>query len=159
MENSSPSLLGEGDHAKHGGGAREARKGGHMLKGNGKSYRRAKQARRELTLPEGLLWRELRGREGDKWRKQHPAGPYILDFYCDRAKLCVEVDGEAHEYGDRPERDARRDAWLATQGVVTLRIPAAEVLNNLSGVLMHISQATHERCNSSPNGGGGSAQR
>lgn len=130
-----------------------------MLKGAGKSYRRAKKLRRELTLPEILLWRELRGRDGDKWRKQHPAGPYTLDFYCDRAKLCVEIDGEAHERGDSPERDARRDAWLAANGIETLRIPAVEVLNNLEGVLTHVERAARERCNSSPIGGGGSAKR
>ena len=114
-----------------------------MLKGNGESYRRAKKLRREMTLPEILLWRELRGRAGDKWRKQHPAGPYTLDFYCDRTKLCVEVDGEAHERGDNPERDAHRDTWLARHGIETLRIPAMEVLNNLDGVLTHI--AVHAR--------------
>jgi very-short-patch-repair endonuclease len=130
-----------------------------MLKGNGKAYRRAKKLRREMTLPEILLWRELRGRDGDKWRKQHPAGPYTLDFYCDRAKLCVEVDGEAHERGNNPERDARRDAWLAANGIATLRIPAAEVLGNLDGVLTHIERATRDRCSSSPTGGGGIAQR
>ena len=126
-----------------------------MLKGNGKSYRRAKKLRREMTLPEIVLWRELRGRAGDKWRKQHPAGPYTLDFYCDRAMLCVEVDGEAHERGDNPARDARRDTWLAANGIETLRIPAVEVLNNLEGVLTHIHRVAAERKNSSPTGGGG----
>jgi very-short-patch-repair endonuclease len=48
------------------------------------------------------------------------------------------VDGEAHGFGERPERDAARDSWLATQGVTTLRIPATEVLGNLEGVVAHI---------------------
>lgn len=130
-----------------------------MLKGDGKAYRRAKKLRREMTLPEILLWRELRGRGGDKWRKQHPAGPYTLDFYCDRAKLCVEVDGEAHERGDNPGRDARRDAWLAANGIETLRIAAAEVLDNLEGVLTHIHRTSTERQKKpSPTGGGGTPQ-
>jgi very-short-patch-repair endonuclease len=116
-----------------------------MLKGNGRSYRRAKRLRREMSLPEVLLWQQLRGRAGDKWRKQHPAGPYVLDFYCDAARLCVEVDGEAHPREDAPARDARRDAWLASQGVATLRIAAAEVLNNLEGVLQWIGEAVAER--------------
>jgi very-short-patch-repair endonuclease len=67
-----------------------------MLKGNGKAYRRSKELRREMTLPEVLLWQQLRRNE-QHWRNQHPSGPYSLDFYCDAAKLCVEVDGEAHE--------------------------------------------------------------
>jgi len=117
-----------------------------MLKGTGKAYRRSKQLRRELTLPEGLLWQQLRrGGTGRHWRNQHPAGPYSLDFYCDAAKLCVEVDGEGHERGDRPVRDRRRDNWLARNGIATLRIPAAEVLGNLEGVVRLVTEHTYER--------------
>jgi very-short-patch-repair endonuclease len=117
-----------------------------MLKGTGKAYRRARTLRREMTLPEILLWQQLRRRAtGFKWRKQHPAGPYDLDFYCDAAKLCVEVDGEAHERGDRPAKDARRDSWLASQGILTLRIPAADVLADLECVLIHILTHARER--------------
>jgi very-short-patch-repair endonuclease len=117
-----------------------------MLKGTGRAYRRSKQLRRELTLPEILLWQHLR-RNGTShhWRKQHPAGPYSLDFYCDAAKLCVEVDSEAHERGDRPERDAHRDAWLATNGIETLRIRAVDVIKNLEGVLAHITVHARKR--------------
>jgi very-short-patch-repair endonuclease len=57
-------------------------------------------------------------------------GPYVLDFYCDEAKLAVEVDGYSHGTDDRPERDARRDAWLEEKGVRTLRIAAREVLRS-----------------------------
>ncbi len=116
-----------------------------MLKGNGHSYRRAKRLRQEMSLPEVLLWQQLRGRAGEKWRKQHPAGPYVLDFYCDAARLCVEVDGEVHARGTAPQHDARRDAWLAAQGLATLRVPAVEVLNNLEGVLLWIGEVTAER--------------
>jgi len=123
-----------------------------MLKGNGRSYRRAKRLRRELSLPEVLLWQALRGREGEKWRKQHPAGPYVLDFYCDPARLCVEVDGEMHARGTAPAADARRDAWLLAQGVATLRVPAAEVLNNLDGVLLWIGEMMAERCKNTRGG-------
>ena len=82
-----------------------------MLKGTGKAYRTSRALRRTMSLPEVLLWQQLKGKAtGRKWRKQHPAGPYSLDFYCDGAKLCVEVDGEAHDRGDRPAKDAARDA-------------------------------------------------
>jgi very-short-patch-repair endonuclease len=131
-----------------------------MLKGTGKAYRRAKALRREMTLPEILLWQHLRRRQtGQHWRKQHPAGPYDLDFYCDKAKLCVEVDGEAHSRGGRPARDERRDKWLAENGIFTLRIAAVDALKNLEGVLIYINETTRERVaqleNSSPHGGGG----
>ncbi len=99
-----------------------------------------------MTLPKILLWQALRKLQtGYKWRKQHPAGPYDLDFYCDRAKLCVEVDGEAHGRGDRPRKDAIRDAWLAEHGVITLRVRAVDVLKNLDGVVAQITEAARRR--------------
>jgi very-short-patch-repair endonuclease len=117
-----------------------------VLKGSGKAYRRARRLRRELSLPEVLLWQQLRRKQmGLHWRKQHPAGPYDLDFYCDRAKLCVEVNGEAHDCGDRPRTDASRDRWLANQGIMTVRVAAAEVLRNLEGVLLFIEAHARER--------------
>jgi len=117
-----------------------------MLKGTGKAYRRARELRRDLSLPEALLWQQLRRRQtGFKWRKQHPAGPYDLDFYCDVAKLCVEIDGRSHESAGRPAHDARRDAWLAEHGIATLRIPAADVLRNMEGVLAWIDIHARKR--------------
>ena len=116
-----------------------------MIKGTGKAYRQSREQRRKMTLPEVLLWQQLRGRSGWHWRNQHSAGPYSLDFYCDAAKLCVEVDGEVHERGDRPARDSRRDAWLAGNGIATLRIPAVEVLRNLDGVVRLVSETARER--------------
>ena len=66
-----------------------------------------------MTLPEALLWRELKKRpDGLKFRHQHRAGRYYLDFYCYEVSLCVEVDGEIHGRGDQPERDAIRNDWL-----------------------------------------------
>jgi very-short-patch-repair endonuclease len=117
-----------------------------MLKGTGKAYRRAKELRREMSLPEILLWRQLRNKQtGFHWRKQHPPGPYDLDFYCDDAKLCVEVDGEAHDRGEQPRRDARRDAFLGKHNILTLRVPATEVLRNLDGVLIFINATARKR--------------
>jgi very-short-patch-repair endonuclease len=74
----------------------------------------ARQLRRRISLPEALLWKELRGgRIGLHFRKQHPLGPYVLDFYCDAAKLAVEVDSYVHGTSDRPARDARRSPQRA----------------------------------------------
>ncbi len=100
----------------------------------------AKSLRRRLSLPEALLWRELKGRQlgGLQFRKQHPIGPYILDFYCESAKLCVEVDGVDHGFDDRPERDERRDAWLLSRGVRTLRLRAQLVLKDMDTTLRTI---------------------
>jgi very-short-patch-repair endonuclease len=100
----------------------------------------SRRLRRTMSLPEVLLWRELRVGPGAlKFRRQHPTGPYSLDFYCGDARLAIEVDGEAHGRGDRPERDEARDAWLARAGIETMRIPAKEVLRDLEAVLRGIA--------------------
>ena len=108
-------------------------------RGSAQSVRRARRLRRTMSLPEVLLWQMLRGSpSGLKFRRQHPTGLYDLDFYCSDARLAIEVDGEAHERGDRPARDAMRDQWLQEKGIETLRIPAAEMLSNFEGVLRGI---------------------
>ncbi len=117
-----------------------------MIRGTADAFRRSRASRREMTLPEVLLWQQLRKRgTGHKWRRQHPAGDYSLDFYCHAARLSIEVDGEAHNRGDRPQRDARRDAWLEAQGIVTLRIPAIDILRDLDAVLRAIVAHATER--------------
>lgn len=93
------------------------------------NYEWARKQRRQMTLPEGLLWRELRGRRsGLKFKRQHPVGKFVIDFYGPAAKLGFEVDGIAHEMGDRPERDEQRTEWLAGQGIELVRIAASDVL-------------------------------
>lgn len=98
---------------------------------------RAKRLRRPMSLPEVLLWKALKGRKlnGLHFRRQHPLGPYILDFYCDTEKLAVEVDGESHSFGDRPAHDQRRDAWLLSRGIRTLRLPASLILDEVDNAL------------------------
>jgi very-short-patch-repair endonuclease len=90
----------------------------------------ARQLRRRLTLPEVLLWARLKTAApgAPRFRRQHPLGSFVLDFYCPAAKLAVEVDGWGHNMGDQPRRDERRDAWLQDQGISVRRIPAADVL-------------------------------
>jgi very-short-patch-repair endonuclease len=83
-----------------------------------------------MSLPEVLLWSELRQQTEVKFRRQHPLGPYILDFYCPKAKVGIEIEGIAHDMGSRPEHDAMRVAWLAEQGVDVIRLPASEVLKS-----------------------------
>ncbi len=120
------------------------------------TIKRCKKSRREMSFPEVLLWQQLRKRPGGfKWRHQHPAGVYELDFYCDAVHLAVEVDGEAHNRGDRPARDLRRDAWVARQGVRTLRVPAKAILTDLESVVRYIIDVARTReVKSSPCGGG-----
>ncbi len=103
---------------------------------------RARELRRSPSLPEGLLWQVLRTRpNGLKFRRQHPLGPYILDFYCPAAKLVVEVDGAGHDMGDNPARDARRDEWLQGQGLRVIRFSADEVMKDVESVVTAIRLA------------------
>ena len=105
-----------------------------------------------MSLPEVLLWDCLRHRrlEGLRFRRQHPMGPFILDFCCEEARLAVEVDGESHSLGDRPERDVRRDAWLGRRGVKVVRLPASCVLKEMESALATILAALEPPSPASP---------
>jgi len=94
----------------------------------------ARGLRRVLSPPEVLLWQRLRLRPaGVKFRRQHPVGAYVADFYAPDARLIVEVDGVAHDA--RVERDALRDEWLRGQGFVVVRVTAVDVLKDVDAVV------------------------
>ena len=96
---------------------------------------KARQLRKTMSKPEIMLWQQLRKKPlGINFRRQHPIGSHILDFYCPSAKLAIEVDGMAHDMGNRPERDDRRQRDLFQEGVETIRISAQEVLRDPQGV-------------------------
>ncbi len=106
------------------------------------SVLRARALRRDMTLPEGMLWQALRSRpDGLKFRRQHPIGRCIVDFYCPAARLVIEVDGESHSRADRPQRDDRRDAWLRGQGLQVVRFAATDVIRDLQSVVTAITSA------------------
>ena len=87
----------------------------------------ARRLRRQLSLPEMLLWALLRvTRRELRIRKQHAIGPFVADFYCPSAKTVIEIDGASHN--TRQETDAERDAYMEALGLTVVRIAAAEVL-------------------------------
>ncbi|MCH7905759.1 MAG: DUF559 domain-containing protein [Armatimonadetes bacterium] len=89
---------------------------------------RARQLRQEMSGSEQVLWQIIRRRNlGFGFRRQYSVGPYVLDFYCPEASMCVEVDGEQHAL--TKDRDAKRDAWLFDQGIMTLRIPSLDLFD------------------------------
>lgn len=99
-----------------------------------------------MSLPEVLLWNMLRGQPlGIKFRREHPTGEYSIDFYCLDAQLAIEVDGESHSMGDRPLHDERRDAWLASKGIETLRIPARDLLTSTNETAEALLAAVRSR--------------
>jgi very-short-patch-repair endonuclease len=109
---------------------------------------RARELRRRLTPPEARLWTRLRGRQlrGLKFRRQHPIGPFILDFYCAEARLAGEIDGRGHDHPDRLAHDRRRTLWLAAQRIRVIRLAAEAVRVELDGVLEFIARSALERC-------------
>ena len=121
-----PPRGGEGDRATRGGGDSRfiARP----------TVKRARALRKDLSVPERLLWQRLRLRPGGlKFRRQHPIGPYIVDFCCLSERFVIEVDGIAHDMGDRPSRDDTRTRFLKENGYRVLRISAQRVLADADG--------------------------
>jgi len=110
---SSPALLPKGEGSGH-------YRGGFDFSG---LKERARELRKKQTPAEELLWELLRDRQccDLKFRRQHQFGDYLLDFYCHELKLAVELDGEPHTTAARQKKDAARDAYLKSQGVISLR--------------------------------------
>ena len=98
---------------------------------------RARRLRREETDAERRLWIRLRRHQlGVQFRRQHPIGPYIVDFCCVERMLIVELDGGQHE--DRRAQDAARTQWLGEQGFRVLRFSDHEALMETEAVLTEI---------------------
>ena len=103
---------------------------------------RARELRRAMTSYEVKLWVFLRdGQMGCPFRRQHPVGPYFLDFYCAPAKLAVELDGSQHGTIDARRHDEARTRFLAKKNITVLRFWNHEVTDNLDGVLEGIRRA------------------
>lgn len=100
----------------------------------------ARGLRQTQTEAEALLWRHLRGRQlqGFKFRRQHPLGPFVLDFVCVDAGLVIELDGGQHV--DAQAYDARRTAFLEQQGLRVIRFWNHEVLTETVAVLEKVLQ-------------------
>jgi very-short-patch-repair endonuclease len=99
--------------------------------------------RHEPTDAERALWRLLRHRQlaGEKFRRQHQIGPYILDFYCLKYGLAVEVDGGQHYEPTGVARDAERTRFLTLRGIRVLRFSNLQVLKEGNAVLEEIMRA------------------
>ena len=100
----------------------------------------AKSMRKQMTEPETRLWLQLRAErlEGVKFRRQKVIGRYIADFAANDPKLVVEVDGDTHDIDD--PRDAERTRYLNRQGYHVVRFTNPDVMTNLEGVLIRLSE-------------------
>ena len=100
----------------------------------------ARQNRHEFTPAEQILWAALRDRrlQGLKFRKQHPVGGYVLDFFCVEELLAVEVDGSIHALAEQHELDQERTEWLNQHNIRVLRFSNAAITDHLPVVLDEI---------------------
>jgi very-short-patch-repair endonuclease len=92
-----------------------------------------------MTAPEWMLWGLLKhNQQGLHFRRQHPVGPFVLDFYCASVRLCVEVDGPAHD--GRAQEDEKRTAWLwSKEQIRVLRFSVEEIERRPAVVLATIA--------------------
>jgi very-short-patch-repair endonuclease len=112
------------------------------LRGTSKELQeRARQLRRAMTPAEAALWKELRGWPAARFRRQHPLGRFVLDFYAPSVRLCVEVDGGIHEESDQHEHDEARSEALAAMRIQVIRFRNEEVLSDPGAVLLRIQEA------------------
>ena len=101
----------------------------------------AQYLRGNMTISEKLLWERLRKNQlGIKIRRQHPIGDYIADFYCHKAKLVIEIDGNYHNQNDQKEYDHRRDQDLRESGIEVIRFKEEQIMNNIEFVLKRIKE-------------------
>lgn len=103
--------------------------------------------RNNMTKTEIMLWNRLKGKQlkGFKIRRQYGVGSYIIDFYCPKLKLGIEIDGESHYKKDGIEHDRIRDQFLKEQGIDLLRIPTTEIKHNLEGVIEYLAGEFNKR--------------
>ena len=107
------------------------------------SIQQARRLRKRTTDPEKHLWSRLRNRQiaNLKFRRQHPLGNRIVDFFCEEAKLAIELDGSGHLTDNGQKSDLDREIELYEKGIRVLRFQNTDVVNNLDGVLNAIIYA------------------
>jgi very-short-patch-repair endonuclease len=105
---------------------------------NGGVQEAAKALRKDMTEAERILWAALRGDQlgGMRFRRQHPVGPFILDFYCASLRLGIELDGAVHDR--RQGLDQARTEALATQSIRIIRFRNEQVVSDLDSVIREI---------------------
>lgn len=105
----------------------------------------AKLLRKNMTSAEKILWRKLSGKQigGLRFRRQHPIEFYIADFYCHKARLVVELDGEIHS--QQGEYDDGRSAEIEKYGIQVIRFKNSQVEEDIDKVIFEITQEVNER--------------
>ena len=106
----------------------------------------ARELRNNSTNSEIRLWNELKGRKvnGYKFVRQKPIGNYIVDFFCNKLKLVIELDGYSHQFEDVVEKDLRKTDYLESLGIRVIRFDDEEVMNDIDNVLLVLEGVVNE---------------
>ena len=110
-----------------------------------KMLRNSQKLRREMTKEERHLWYDFLKAYPVQFKRQQPIGNYIVDFYCFKAKLIIELDGSQHCEPEILEYDRRRTAFLDERGYLVLRYSNMDVMRNFAGVCENIDRAVFDR--------------
>lgn len=112
-----------------------------MYKYNGNNHDNALTMRRNMTKEECHLWFDFLSFHTYKWRRQKMLGNYILDFYCPKLKLAIELDGNQHRNSDEAiEKDNERTGYIRAQGIRLIRFSNLDVMHNFSSVCEYIDK-------------------
>ena len=115
-------------------------------------FKRAEELRNKMTAAEEILWDAIHINEWHlKFRRQHPLANYIVDFYCHKAKLIIELDGSIHEEEETKRNDEAREIRLKEFNLTVLRFKNAEVINNTKAVVKKIKETITDIQNTSQN--------
>ena len=114
---------------------------------NAQMTKRARRLRANMTDAEAKLWKALRRNQLNNvnFRRQHPVGPFTLDFYCPSLRLGIEIDGGQHAFEGHQLSDRKRTQWLSARGILIIRFWNNDVLGNIAGVLNEIARAVEDR--------------
>ena len=102
-------------------------------------FNNAFKLRKRMTEPELKLWKYLKTKPlGFKFRRQHPIAGFILDFYCHKLRLSIEIDGDYHKKIDQRDSDKERTQYLDKLGIKEIRFHNPDILNHFETVLQQI---------------------
>jgi len=123
-----------------------------MLPYNRNLKQLSRQLRDNMTDAERLLWAKIRMKQlkGYQFYRQKPIGDYIVDFFCPKAKLIIEVDGSQHFVNETIEYDRIREEYVSSLGLRVLRFTNTEVLKHVEGVVERIEEEMNEKIPLSP---------
>jgi cyclase len=109
-------------------------------------FENAKALRKNMTDAEQILWGYLKAKpNGFKFRRQHPLGIYIADFYCHKLKLVIELDGSVHDNEEVKKNDVLRQKLIEEDGLNVIRFTNKEVMNNIQNVLALLERKYNEQ--------------